>query len=122
MEVGSSHCDLKRGLCLGAGGRGRILEERIWQVPAKAPRWDLPLNRPPGHQLSTEGLLQVFPGHHQTLSMREPSLSWKGPPTSLDWAGWVFLLHIPDSLRVLPRDRVIWAAWCSPTFPYSDEL
>lgn len=46
---------------------GGFLEEGISSVCKICPRYDMPLNRPPSPQLSTEGLLQVFPVHQTVL-------------------------------------------------------
>lgn len=46
---------------------GGFLEEGISSVRKLVPRYDLPLNRPPSPQLSTEGLLQVFPVRQTVL-------------------------------------------------------
>lgn len=63
--VGSSHFDPKGGQCFGAEGRGRLFGGKYLASVCKIfHRRDLPLNRSQGHQLSTEGLLQVFLVHH----------------------------------------------------------
>lgn len=46
---------------------GGFLEEAISSVRRIFPRYGMPLNRPPSPQLSTEGLLQVFPVHQTVL-------------------------------------------------------
>lgn len=73
VGVGSSHFDPKGGLCFGTEGRGRLFGGKYLAGVCKIfPRRDLPLNRSQGHQLSTEGLLWVFPVHYQTPSLEKP--------------------------------------------------
>lgn len=78
-----------------AGGKGRLFRgKNLASVCKVFSIWDLPLNRPPGHHLSTEGLLQVFSIHYQTLSSEKSGLSQEAPPTRQDWAQRAFLLHM----------------------------
>ena len=80
---------------IGAEGRGRLFGGKYLTGVCKIfPRRKLLLKKSPGYQLSTVGLVWVFPVHHQAPSLGKNGLSWKTPPTMLDWAGQACLLHI----------------------------